>query len=254
MIAEIFSNAKFILHDLLKDFLKPNQRGFSVSLTFREHQSVKHLFESLGVPHTEVSYAIVDGLQVDFSYQVQDGDEIEIFPMTIKERKHQASMTGGAFLLDMHLGKLASYLRIMGFDTLYRNDYSDEELGEIASQAKRILLTRDRRLLMRRQIELGYCVRTLEPARQVVEVLDRFDLRESINPFKRCPKCNGMLEVIEKSRVIDRLEPLTKRYFNVFHICVNCSQIYWKGSHYERILDWIHTYARISVRPESEDL
>jgi uncharacterized protein len=137
--------------------------------------------------------------------------------------------------LDNHLGKLATFLRIMGLDAAYRNDYQDDELAEVASREGRILLTRDRGLLMRKVVSQGYCVRALDPRQQAVEIVRRFDLYGHIRPFRRCLRCNSLLHPVDKQAIIERLEPLTRQYYDEFHICPQCDKIYWKGSHYEHM-------------------
>lgn len=231
--------ATFRFYAELNDFLPLDQRDRSIPLTFSQHQTVKHLIESLGVPHPEVASIRVNGQAVDFASQLTDGDQIEVFPYSAEERKAQVGDGRHGFLLDIHLGKLARYLRILGFNTAYQNDFEDEELAEISHDQGRVLLTRDRRLLMRNRVQHGYCVRSLEPRQQVLEVVQRFKLSEQVVPFERCPHCNTILIAVSKDEVLERLEPLTKRYFNEFHICPKCGQIYWKGSHYERLLAFI---------------
>jgi uncharacterized protein with PIN domain len=124
---------------------------------------------------------------------------------------------------------------MLGFDARYRNDYQDDELAEIAGQDERILLTRDRRLLMRNQIHSGYCVRKLDPQEQLKEVTKRFGLQRFARPFRRCIRCNSILEPARKELVLERLEPLTRQYFDEFRKCPDCQQIYWKGSHFLRM-------------------
>jgi len=215
-------------------FLAPYQRGTDLVCEYKGNPSVKHLIESLGIPHTEVGMVRVNGTIVGLAYQVQPGDHIEVIaasPTTDSNKDGEPR-----FLLDNHLGKLAIYLRILGFDSLYRNDFQDEELMNIASQDERILLTRDRRLLMRRAIRNGYCPRTLEPELQILEVVERYDLYQWVKPFQRCLRCNTSLEPVTKRSVLPRLEPLTKRYYDEFHRCPACDQVYWKGSHHNRML------------------
>jgi hypothetical protein len=142
-------------------------------------------------------------------------------------------------VLDNHLGKLAAYLRLLGFDVIYRNNLQDEELTRISSQEERILLTRDRRLLMRRAVIQGYCVRALLPRQQALEVLQRYDLFSAILPFGRCVHCNALLQPAPKEQIIDRLQPLTRRYFDQFQRCPDCDQVYWKGSHYDHFQAFI---------------
>jgi uncharacterized protein with PIN domain len=139
------------------------------------------------------------------------------------------------FILDNHLGKLAAYLRMFGFDAAYRNDYQDDELAQVTVDLSLILLTRDRQLLMRKTIRFGYLIRSLDPENQVLEIFQRFNLTDKITPFHRCLRCNNPLKPIEKDLIIHRLQPLTKKYFEEFHICPACHQLYWKGSHYDRM-------------------
>jgi len=228
----------FYFHDELNDFLPEQKKHQKILLTFNGDQSVKHLIESLGVPHTQVLSILVNQAQVEFSYLVRDGDFVQVHPFTKTVLKAlQVEQRG--FLLDNHLGRLAVYLRMLGFDALYRNDYQDEELAQIASQNERMLLTRDVRLLMRNAIHCGYWVRNVIPREQLVEILRHFDLVSAIGPFRRCMRCNGLLQPVSKAEVIERLQPLTKKYFHEFHRCLECDRIYWKGSHYERMQRFI---------------
>jgi hypothetical protein len=128
---------------------------------------------------------------------------------------------------------------MLGLDSLYNRDYQDDELVNISVQENRTLLSRDRRLLMHKVILQGYCLRSLEPDEQLKEVARRYTLQEWIKPFRRCMRCNHLLEPVSKEKVLHRLEPLTRLYFEVFHICPACNQVYWKGSHVEHMLELI---------------
>ena len=139
------------------------------------------------------------------------------------------------FVLDTHLGKLARHLRMLGFDTLYRNDYDDATLAGLGCREKRILLTRDQGLLKRRIVTRGYYVRETRPREQLREVLRRFDLYGNMQPWRRCLTCNGCLAAVQKERVIHRLEVNTRRYFHRFWMCADCGRIYWQGSHYQHM-------------------
>ncbi len=233
------NHAVFRFFDELNDFLSPSQRGSPDDIAFNERQSVKHLFESLGVPHTEVGQVLVSGQPAEFSYLARDGDQIDLHPFTPAQRGSWLRQDCAGFLLDVHLGKLARRMRLLGLDTAYSNQISDQELAAISETERRILLTRDRRLLMRKQVAFGYCIRDLKPARQILEVLKRFDLFGELHPFQRCPLCNTMLEAASKQDVIERLEPLTRRYFEEFRRCPGCGQVYWEGSHVSRMRSWI---------------
>jgi uncharacterized protein len=217
----------------LNDFLPPDRKNTPFSLEFEPHQSLKHLIESTGVPHTEIGQVMVNGKLMDSSNRLHEGDQVTVFP-------DHLTLNGEArFILDNHLGQLATYLRILGFDCLYRNDYQDDELARVCVEESRVLLTRDRRLLMRKVIRRGYCIHQTDPRLQATEVLKRFNLTDQVKPFQRCLRCNSPLEVVRKSDVINRLEPLTKKYYEEFRICPSCKQVYWKGSHYEHMLQLI---------------
>ena len=231
----------------LNDFLPHSRRGLPQPVKFEGSPAVKHLVEALGVPHPEVvcirvgESQAVPRQEVDFSWHVQDGETFTVCPASAAPAGSGVIYALGQpaveprFVLDNHLGRLAAYLRMLGFDSLYRNDIQDEELAQVASQERRILLTRDRRLLMRSMVIYGYCLRSQAPAVQAVEVLQRYGLAGSVQPFRRCLRCNGPLQPVSKDQVLERLEPLTRLYYDEFHLCQECGQVYWKGSHYERM-------------------
>ena len=221
----------------LNQFLPSQRRNGLFSISFAPGQTVKHLIESAGLPHTEIGQILVEGKPVDFNYQVKDGDLVTVLPPAAGE---DIPSSGLRFVLDNHLGRLAAYLRMLGLDVLYRNDYQDEELALISSQQNRILLTRDRRLLMRKQVLFGCCLRSLDSREQLVEIMRRYQLPGKTTPFQRCLRCNALLKPVQKEEVIEFLEPLTRQYYNEFQRCPQCGQIYWKGSHYEHMLAMIN--------------
>ena len=223
------STAYFDLQPDLQFFLPRDKRNITIALAFKGRQSLKHLIESLGVPHTEVDQVTVNGQARSLDGVPHNGDRIEVRPAA------PGCPVEARFLLDSHLGRLAAYLRMLGFDCLYDNDYHDDGIADILAEDPHILLTRDRRLLMRKVVQSGYCLRSLEPSEQLVEVVRRFDLSGKTTPFHRCLRCNHPLEPVNKNTVLDRLQPLTKRYFDEFHLCPACNQVFWKGSHFERM-------------------
>ncbi len=227
------STASFTFLGRLNDFLRREQRNQVIPVNFRGRQTIKHLAESLGVPHLEIGRVEINDQEKSLDTVAEDGDRLELHPVP------NGSSAEPRFILDGHLGRLAAYLRMLGFDCLYQNTYDDEELAELAQHENRILLSRDRRLLMRKIISAGYCLRSLDPLEQLSEVIERFDLKTWIHPFHRCLRCNHPLEHVEKEAVLDRLEPLTRLYFDEFQICPACKQIYWKGSHYDRMTQLI---------------
>lgn len=235
------NHASFRFYAELNDFVPPHRKQTIFSHVFNGQPSVKDTIEALGVPHTEVDLILVNGESVDFSYRIMDGDQISIYPMfesidiAAVLRVRPQPLREVRFVLDTHLGRLAGYLRMLGFDALYQNDFQDEELASLSSIGRRILLTKDRGLLKRGEVTHGYCVREFHPRRQLVEVLRRFDLVGSIEPYKRCIRCNGMLTPVDKEEIIDQLQPETRQYYDEYHRCQDCARIYWRGSHYQRM-------------------
>lgn len=246
--------AIFQFQNELNDFLPKDKRRVEIDVAFHGHESVKHLIESWGVPHTEVDVIMVNRVSVDFATHLKDGDRVEIYPVSgsfemipiihlIPEWDFEPR-----FILDGHLGKLTSYLRFLGFDSLYCNNLEDDELAEISSCDNRILLTRDRGLLKRNQVRYGYCVRSKNPQKQIVEIMQRFDLVDQILSFSRCCRCNGLLLPVAKEDILNFLEPKTQLYYDEFRICQECEKIYWKGSHYEHMVSNLKTLIWYSKR------
>jgi uncharacterized protein with PIN domain len=227
------SKATFTFHGRLNDFLERSQRGQKIAIEFKGEQSVKHLAESLGVPHPEIGEVQVNGQKEALEFITQDGDTLDIFPIP------NGFDVEPRFLLDCHLGRLTAHLRALGFDCLYENDFDDPDMADIVAAQGRILLTRDRRLLMRKKVEHGYCLRSLNSMEQLKECIARFELANRTQPFHRCLKCNHPLEPVDKEKVLHLLEPLTRQYFDEFHQCPACGQVYWKGSHYDRMYELI---------------
>lgn len=228
-------------YEELNDFLPPERRKTTFTHALTRRTSVKDLIESFGVPHTEVEVILANGRSVDFSYIVQAGDRISVYPVfeTLDVspliRLRDKPLRDPRFVVDANLGQLARYLRLLGFDVLYRNSYTDREVARIASIDRRIVLTRDRALLQHKIITHGYFVRAVKPREQVKEILLRLDLYGALRPFTRCLRCNGELEDVDKIAVLHQLEPKTRKYYDRFRRCKACGQAYWKGSHFNRM-------------------
>lgn len=242
--------AYFRFHRDLNDFLPRRRRNTLVEHPFDWRASIKDMIESLGVPHCEVELVVVNGVSVDFSYIVQPDDDIDVYPcfsaveITPRQELRPPLPNPLRFVLDTHLGRLAAYLRMMGFDTLYRNDYPDDELAQISSQELRILLTRDIGLLKRGLVTYGYFMRETNPPRQLAEVTQRYDLANHVTPFKHCMKCNGLLAPVEKNMIVDQLPSDTAQYYDIFHRCQSCARVYWKGPHYQRMSELMEQVLR----------
>lgn len=232
------AQVRFYAH--LNEFLAYKRRQKTFTHAFDGNPSVKDMIESLGVPHTEVALILANGSPVDFSYHVADGDRISVYPpfehldlppeLTVQVEPGEAR-----FVCDVHLGRLAAYLRMLGFDTLFPDDYRDEELARISAEEDRILLTRDRGLLKRGIVRRGYSVRATDPWTQLEEIIKRFNLYDLLAPFTRCAACNGLLHPVDKALILDELPPKSARHYDEFRRCSGCGKLFWRGSHYEQI-------------------
>lgn len=238
---------EFRFYSTLNDFLSPERQQMLFIHCLKERASVKDAIEALGIPHPEIGLILVNGESVDFSWLIQDGDRVSVYPIFTTLPVTDTSLVlppplpSIRFVLDIHLGKLANYLRLFGFDTWYHNQADDETLANISSQEQRILLTQDRGLLKRRIVDYGYLVRSHDPKYQITEVLQRFDLWHQTAPLTRCLRCNGNLRPVEKDAIITHIPPLTQAFYDEFKQCQTCYQIYWKGAHYDRIQQFIST-------------
>jgi uncharacterized protein with PIN domain len=230
----------FRFHAELNDLLPRDRRETEFEHTFRNPASIKDVIESLGIPHTEVDLILVDGTPVIFDHTTQDGESVDVYPVhsapdLYPDRRLQRSPSAFRFVLDTHLGRLAAYLRMLGFDSLYRNDFRDAELAQVSASEERILLTRDKGLLMRGQVVYGHFVRARLPHEQLLEILTRYELVDRQLPFSRCMHCNGVIEPVAKEEIVERLMPRTREHYEEFRRCRDCGRIYWKGSHYRRM-------------------
>ena len=229
----------------LNDFLGPELRGLTVRRPFRPHQTVKDVLEAMGIPHTEVDLILVNGHAEDFTHRPASGDRIAVYPMFealdigSTARLRPVPLRDPRFVVDVNLGRLARLLRVLGFDVWWSSDADDRTLADVSLDQQRILLTRDRGLLKRRAITHGLFVHSDHPMEQTLEVIRRLDLRQRLAPLTRCVRCNGRLVAVAKDEVIDRLEPLTRRYYSDFRRCKECGRIYWPGSHHARLVDLV---------------
>jgi uncharacterized protein with PIN domain len=247
--------ATFRFYAELNDLLPRQWRQRDVVHAFREPASVKDRIEAHGVPHTDVEFIQVNGGQVDFSYGVRNGDRVSVYPfMAVVEnpRPLRPPYPRGRFVLDQHLGRLAAYLRLLGLDCIHRARFPDDDLARVSVDDHRILLSRDKRLLMRRAVVHGAFVRATDPMEQVPEVLHRFGAPETIAPFTRCMACNGVLRETAREEVEDRLLPDTRRYYCEFRECPGCRRVYWNGSHARRMRAWVEAWRAATDRPSPE--
>ncbi|AKD05880.1 Mut7-C RNAse domain-containing protein [Pontibacter korlensis] len=233
--------ATFRFYGALNDFLHKRQKGHAINYSFKGSPAIKDAIEAIGVPHPEVDVVLVNQSKVLFSYTLQAGDVVEIFPVQAEREwptgyvSEEQNPPPHRFVLDVHLGTLAKSLRMLGFDTFYKTDLSDSEIARIAAEEKRVVLTRDVGLLKQKSIRWGYWLRSQHTEEQLEEVVQRYKLQHSFNPLVLCLVCNVRVEEVPKQEVLEELPPKTRLYFNEFYRCPSCCRVYWKGSHYERM-------------------
>lgn len=232
------ARAVFRFYEELNDFLVAARRKQELVCDFEGPAPVRHLIETFGVPHTEVELILVDGRSVDLEHLVWGGERIAVYPvfesLDIRPllRLRPRPLRRTRFIADAHLGRLARQLRMLGFDTLFRNDWPDPEIARISAASGRILLTRDRALLMRREITHGCFVPSQRPRVQLQRLIQRMQLCGDIQPFSRCMECNAEVVPVVRDLVAAQLPPRVALEQDRFYRCSGCGQVYWEGSHY----------------------
>lgn len=225
-------------YEELNDFLPHALRRRDVPLRFDPPAPVRHLVETVGVPHTEIELVLRNGESVDLEARVEDGDRLAIYPMfetfdvAPLLQLRAAPLREPRFLADAHLGRLARDLRLLGFDTAFANDLGDDELARRAAAEHRILLTRDRQLLMRREVTHGCYLRAARPEEQLAYLVHRLQLCRLIRPFVRCTACNTAVEPVAVEAVVAHLPPSVRQLHARFWRCTGCGRVYWQGSHW----------------------
>lgn len=250
------NRAEFRFYQELNDFLPRERRGVSFDHAFHGSPSVKDAVEALGVPHAEVDLILVDGESVPFTHHLCDGDRVAVYPvfesfdLTGLSLLRERPLREPAFVLDVHLGRLARYLRLLGFDCLYRNTFEDEEIIRIGAEEGRIILTRDLGILKSSRVSHGYWLRSQAPREQLRELFDRLDLAGAARPFTRCARCNGLLVRRAVEEIAAQVPARIRERCHEYAQCRTCGQLYWRGSHYPALQDLIEDLlATASNRP-----
>ncbi len=231
-------NITLRFHGRLNDFLPRSRRAVAFAQSVDGAPAIKDTLESVGVPHPEIERVVVNGAPVDMAYIAQPDDICEIYPPRQPIDFYRAAFAElrPTFVADVHLGRLAAYLRMLGFDTVYSSvDLADPLLADIAYRDQRILLTRDLGLLKRKIVRFGYFVRETAPLRQLAEIVERYDLLHYGMQALRCTNCNGALEAVAKDEIAPQMTAQTLRYYDEFRRCTACGKVYWRGSHHEKI-------------------
>ena len=236
----------FRFYEELNDFLPQEQRKVLFPYAYIGRPSIKDTIEAIGVPHTEIDLILIDGVSVTFDCKMKGSEMVSVYPTfelfdiqpLIRLRPKPLRET--RFVVDVNLGKLALKLRLLGFDTLYNNHFEDREIVDISQREKRIILTRDKGIFKYSIVTHGYWVRSDHVETQLREVIRRLQLENSLNPFTRCSYCNGMLHPIEKKQLEGVVPENSLRLFSVFWQCRGGNKVYWKGTHYDRIVWWVN--------------
>ncbi|MFF5422211.1 Mut7-C RNAse domain-containing protein [Streptomyces misionensis] len=215
----------------LRLFVAHERRRGRTAVVTDGSSTLGHVVESLGIPLTEAGQILVDGRPVPVSHIPGAGELVEVRAV---ERPQHIPGAPLRFLLDVHLGTLARRLRLLGVDAAYESeDIGDPALAALSARERRVMLSRDRGLLRRRELWAGAYVYSDRPDEQLRDVLERF--APPLAPWTRCTACNGELSGADKDAVRERLEQGTEKTYDVFAQCVACERVYWRGAHHARL-------------------
>jgi hypothetical protein len=232
------SKAIFRFYEELNDFLPKRRRKTDFRVDFKRRRSVKDMIEALGVPHTEIDLILVNGKSVDFAYVPKDVDRISVYPvfesLNIENvtRLRKVPLRKTKFIADIHLGDIVKYMRALGFDVFFNPSFSSRKIIDISKMENRIILTKSRRLLKFKEVTHAIYIRPGTTAEQIKRILDYLDIKDSINPFSRCLRCNSVVKSVPKESIADRIPPKTKEFCDQYTYCKFCDKIYWNGTHY----------------------
>ncbi|HZD54434.1 MAG TPA: Mut7-C RNAse domain-containing protein [Woeseiaceae bacterium] len=233
--------AEFRFYAELNDFLPAEERQVAFHHSFEGTPSVKDTIEAIGIPHTEIDVILVNDRSVDFTYRLRGGERVSVYPVFERfdiadvTRLRPAPLRITSFVADVHLGTLARYLRLLGFDTTWERDLSDENIVERSAREERIILTRDRAILRHGRVTHGYWLRAIDPLRQLDEVVRALHLQRAIRPYTRCMECNGVLRDAAPAEVAGDVPRRVLELHREFSKCDGCARVYWAGSHRKRL-------------------
>ncbi|MBE0655680.1 MAG: DUF5615 family PIN-like protein [Bacteroidales bacterium] len=243
----LLKNILFRCYAELNDFLIPDRKYKEFIIKLKTPVTVGEAIQSLGIPFSEVDLILVNSQPVSRSHRLFENDLVSLYPtfetldISSLKDEQQPPLRETKFILDAHLGKLAKYLRMLGFDTLYQNDFEDNEIIERAARENRIILTRDKILLKSILVTHGYYVRSTEKHQQLREVVKKFDLYSQFRSFTRCMTCNAELVPTEKAKIKAEVPPEVARIFTEFFYCPECRKVFWKGTHFKKMESFIRS-------------
>lgn len=229
-------HARIRFYEELNDFLPHRYKKRDIQAVWEGKRSLKDLIESYGVPHSEVDLVLVNGEPGLLETLVSDDAEISVYPMfetfDISGLIGREGLRNPRFIVDENVTRLCRYMRMLGFDSVLQA--GDHQIVADALSEKRIILTRDQRLLMHRDVTHGLYLRATKVEEQAREVVRRLQLQSLVRPLSRCLECNHLLE--KTSTPPDRVPSGVREWANEYRTCPNCERVYWKGSHYERMV------------------
>lgn len=256
--ARLQQSAEFRFYEELNDFLPAGRRKVGFLQTFYGSPAVRDVIQAIGVPHSAVDLLLVDGRSVDFEHRLRGGERVAVYPvferLDISPLQHlrPQPLRRPRFILDVHLGKLARYLRMLGFDSAWRRKWNDSEIIDKSLEESRIILTRDIGILKQKRVTRGYWLRSDRPQRQLAEVVEALDLQGQANPFTRCMECNGMIRPVARGDLEGRIDPDIRDRFELFWECTACGRIYWQGSHWRRMRRVVERVMPLEAAPAAE--
>jgi len=233
------------IYEELNSFLPESRQKRDFSFELEEGATIQQLLSNLELPLSQVDLILVNGESVGVSFPLKAGDRISIYPVferlniapVLKIRP--APLRKPRFICDVHLGKLATYMRMAGLDADYRNNFSGRQLIQLSVELGKIILTKNRGLLKNKRITHGYLVIQNLPKLQLAEIISCFDLKQWCSPLSRCLRCNLPVHSISKDDAVGKVAPRVLEMHDQFMKCDGCSRVYWKGTHYESMMSWI---------------
>jgi len=244
----------FRFYEELNDFLPKHRRKTDFEATFKGKRSIKDMIEALGVPHTEIDLILVNGNSVDFNYILQDEDRVSVYPVfeslniTDVTLLRKIPLRRNKFIADINLGNIIKYMRVLGLDLYYDPLLSTREIIEISKRENRVILTKSRKLLKFKDVSHGIFIRPGTTTEQIRRIIYYLDIKDKIKPFSRCLRCNTLLNIVLKEKILDRIPPKTKEFCDEYVQCQSCDKIYWKGTHFSNMKKVVR---QILDQPES---
>lgn len=237
----LFKSITMRFYAELNDFLPEDKKFEAFEVNLKMPAVVSEVITSMGVPLSEVDLILLNGKPAPRNQKLSVNDYVSVYPTfesfdigDLRTTQTEA-LRKTTFVADAHLGKLTKYLRMLGFDTLYRNDFGDDEIINLSLSEKRIILTRDKNLLNSSLVTHAYYIRATDKHQQLVEVVDKFDLRSQFKPFTRCMTCNACLMLKTPEEVLKMVDNNILQSYREFYLCPTCNKVFWEGSHFKRM-------------------